>query len=118
MSSDRITELEGSLEVYEQQLGQVRLALEADAQNEDLNKLVTDLSQLISLTSQNLLEEKRAKLLADLDEAHPEQKEEAEHVHLNRDSEPNQEKQDEIDEDEAIDLKQFEGKEKKPKRLS
>ena len=57
-------ELESSLEMYELQLGQVKQALEADKNNADLIKLNDDLQQLITLTTQNILEEKKKALLA------------------------------------------------------
>ena len=57
-------ELESSLEMYEQQRNQVKQALEADKNNEDLIKLNADLQQLIDLTTQNILEEKKKLLLA------------------------------------------------------
>ena len=109
MSSDRMMELETSLELYEQQLSQVHQALDADSQNADLTQLVGDLSQLITLTSQNLLEEKKAKLLAQLDQAHPKEPEEKENAEKEQEQETEQKKE-EDEEDEAIDLKQFEGK--------
>lgn len=87
--------------MYEQQLATVRLALGQDAQNEDLSKLVEDLSQLITLTSQNLLEEKKAKLLAELDQqANPE----------NDDTkEEDIEDKEDTEEESQIDLTQLEG---------
>ena len=61
-------ELESSLEIYEQQLSQVKQALEADKNNQDLVKLNADLQQLIALTTQNILEEKKKLLLAQVQE--------------------------------------------------
>ena len=61
-------ELESSLEMYELQLGQVKQALEADKNNADLIKLNDDLQQLITLTTQNILEEKKKVLLAQVQE--------------------------------------------------
>ena len=67
-------ELEQSLETYELQLNQVQLALAADPDNEDLVQLNQDIQQLLALTTQSLLEEKKKQLLAQLeqqDEAQP-----------------------------------------------
>ena len=66
-------ELESSLEMYEQQLSQVKQALEADKNNADLIKLNDDLQQLITLTTQNILEEKKKALLAQVQEIEEEQ---------------------------------------------
>ena len=66
-------ELESSLEMYELQLGQVKQALEADKNNADLIKLNDDLQQLITLTTQNILEEKKKDLLAQVQEIEAEQ---------------------------------------------
>jgi hypothetical protein len=61
-------DLESGLEMYEAQLAQVQQALRADKDNADLNQLNTDLRQLIALTKQNILEEKKKLLLAECDQ--------------------------------------------------
>jgi len=55
--------LEASLEMHALQLEQVKLALRSDPANEDLLQLKADLEQLISLTNENVLEEKKKELL-------------------------------------------------------
>ncbi len=62
-------ELQGSLDAYEVQLEQVRSALLADPGNSDLLQLLRDLEQVVLLTSQSLLEEKKRHLLDRLDDA-------------------------------------------------
>lgn len=61
-------ELERSLEAYEAQLEQIKRALDADPGNTDLKQLKADLDQVILLTSQSLLEEKKKELLDTLGE--------------------------------------------------
>ena len=58
--------IQESLDLYAMQLSQVQAALGAEPANEDLVKLEADLQQLIELTTQNLLEEKKKALLAQL----------------------------------------------------
>ncbi len=64
-------EVQASLELYETQRSQVEQALLADPDSEDLQKLRQDLDQLIALTTQNLLEEKKKALLSQLEEHEP-----------------------------------------------
>lgn len=52
-----------SLSVYELQLSQVKLGLQADPDNQELLELRADLEQLIQLTQESLLEEKKKELL-------------------------------------------------------
>jgi len=59
--------LEENLQTYAAQLEQVKLALSCDAQNDDLKTLKTDLEQLITLTKEHLLEEKKKALLDQVD---------------------------------------------------
>ncbi len=67
-------ELQSSLDAYEAQLSQVQQALQADPSNADLVQLKTDLDQIILLTSQSLLEEKKKQLLDHLDQTEVVQK--------------------------------------------
>ena len=61
-------ELQASLDQYEVQLGQVVQALAAEPDNEDLLQLKQDLDQLIMLSTESLLEQKRQFLLQQKEE--------------------------------------------------
>ena len=56
-------EVQAGLDQYEIQLTQVTQALTADPTNEDLLQLKKDLDQLIVLTTESFLEQKRQALL-------------------------------------------------------
>ena len=53
------SELEVSIATYQAQLEQIELALSADSTNEELIQLKNDLNQLITLTTESLLEHKK-----------------------------------------------------------
>ncbi|KAK7095132.1 zinc finger CCCH-type with G patch domain-containing protein-like [Littorina saxatilis] len=62
-------ELEQSLELYRAQLSQVQQAISAAGETEELQKLVTDLQELITLTEGSLLSLKKSKLLKTIEDA-------------------------------------------------
>ena len=62
-------ELQASLDTYQGQLSQVLDALRADPSNADFLQLKQDLDQVIQITTQSLLEEKKKQLLEQLDQA-------------------------------------------------
>ena len=70
--------IESEILVYEQQLEQVQAAITATAPepNDELSKLHSDLSELIKLSKQNLLELKKEALLKELDQHQQEPKDE------------------------------------------
>lgn len=89
--------------MYETQLKQVQDALVCDPRNDELLTLVKDLTSLIDLTKQSLLEQKKSELLALLDQSHPNQEEENEaEVSTSTQSL-------ETEVDEALDLSHLEG---------
>ena len=61
--------LEESINMYKEQLQAINSTIEANGESEDLKDLKQNIEQLIELTSQSLLEEKKQKLLAEIDSA-------------------------------------------------
>ncbi|XP_059177745.1 zinc finger CCCH-type with G patch domain-containing protein-like [Physella acuta] len=69
MSTNEEAEQEASLELYSLQLSQVEQAIQAAGGSDDLIQLKNDLQELISLTKENLLQIKKARLLKELEDA-------------------------------------------------
>ncbi|TRY74656.1 hypothetical protein TCAL_00572 [Tigriopus californicus] len=94
-------ELESSIKVYETQLKQVQDALASDLGNVELSALVQDLSNLIDLSKQSLLEFKKKELIALLDHSNPNNKDHTEDIPASKNSDG--------EADECLDLSHLEG---------
>ncbi|KAK3728695.1 hypothetical protein RRG08_041879 [Elysia crispata] len=68
-AADQEADQEASLSLYKEQLTQVEQAIQVSGESTDLLQLRNDLKELITLTEENLLQLKKARLLKSLDEA-------------------------------------------------